>query len=725
MVKTTEIINFGQTKTSLENVGYRIYNPDGTPYNERQVESALKVMLDEYKKRIDEKEKSLAELNKKTVELCKKKESYLNELEKLEEKKKRKLEDLEHKKIKPQYISTAKPAYRFELEKIHEDIKNNNWEDETILIDAKVDGLRISAIKIDGDGYIYVDPAELKEKSSDVSERLPLIIDEIEKSFPDNTIVDAELYTVKNGETLHRTTTNSLLNSKEKPELLQEFAYIFVFDVIHFKSKDVRSLPLKERRELLQQIESTDHILIEEVSTNVNTEAQGYVIGRGGNKNKVDKAIKKILNDEIGMPDYFSEGIMIKLLDHQYEDQNKGWAKAKKFYEVDAIAYDRSLVLGQEKVWNYDLGIEVTEEHAKHLPEKIIIKKGDKFLFKYGRSNNSKQDVKPTADTILRIASEEVLKNENKDYTEFPWYTGYINVVLEEVPDKSKSDSLDVLERLSFFQPKRLKIDELVRLEEDSVEEKKLTDEEYDEIKKEGDPLPKKWYVNYREGEGWAQFHFRGISPEDRKLYEQGEKELWELLVGHSVHIDIRANLGLERLIQWVITESDISSYIRVLKGETDPNTGNIQKSKALVKSSGEESERRKAKDGIIDEEGAKMIADMIIKGKSFFISAGDVGATSEKDAYLGLIWEGKVKSGTQRSDLHEFFYSGTNKDILDGRFLYRCFREKEPTWWFWKAKDDEYPMNSYEHKDQGFYWPIPAKKVKKFGRESYTVRSK
>ena len=31
----------------------------------------------------------------------------------------------------------------------------------------------------------------------------------------------------------------------------------------------------------------------------------------------------------------------------------------------------------------------------------------------------------------------------------------------------------------------------------------------------------------------------------------------------------------------------------------------------------------------------------------------------------------------------------------------------------------------SYEHKDQGFYWPIPAKKVKKFGKESYTVRSK
>lgn len=53
MVKTTEIINFGQTKTSLQNVGYRIYNPDGTPYNERQVESALNLGGGSYSVNID------------------------------------------------------------------------------------------------------------------------------------------------------------------------------------------------------------------------------------------------------------------------------------------------------------------------------------------------------------------------------------------------------------------------------------------------------------------------------------------------------------------------------------------------------------------------------------------------------------------------------------------------------------------------------------------------
>jgi len=105
--------------------------------------------------------------------------------------------------------------------------------------------------------------------------------------------------------------------------------------------------------------------------------------------------------------------------------------------------------------------------------------------------------------------------------------------------------------------------------------------------------------------------------------------------------------------------------------------------------------------------------------------------STPYKWAYMCAIWLGSVKAGVQREDNHEYFsypsesLPNKNKELFNGRFIIRAFKAgKDKRWWVWKAIDDPYPMDSIMHADTGHYWPIPAGKLEKFGREAYRAES-
>lgn len=363
--------------------------------------------------------------------------------------------------LKPEYMSTAKPYYRLELETLDKELQSMGWDKKRLLIDIKGDGLRLSFGKVDGKPFILVDPETLKEKSPDVSDRLPLIVKELE-TIPDNTVLDGEFIAVKGDEVLHRSTANSLLNATHfSPEKLADYAYLFVFDVLFFKGQDIRNQPLHERLEFLQQIEPTEHIMIERESTVLDAKADAYVV-KGSDIQSINTVIDKILNDKIGRPSHIAEGVMVKDISHFYETPtNHGWSKVKKYYEVDTKVWDKKLVKGQDDVWNYFLGIEVTEDYYNKLPDKIKVP--NKYQMFFGKSNST--SVKAEIDDVLRVASEEVLKTENDGY---PYYRGYISRALEVIPEKDVSDSLEVLDKLSQFQPKRMPMSEITRIENQS-----------------------------------------------------------------------------------------------------------------------------------------------------------------------------------------------------------------------------------------------------------------
>ena len=369
------------------------------------------------------------------------------------------------KSLKAGYYSKAKPFRRFELPIIHEDLEKVGWDKKILLVDVKIDGLRTTLLNLE-ECRVFCDPEDRKEKSPDVSNRLIGICNECEKVLPKGTIVDCEFYAARGKDAFHRTVANSILNSKLSAEKLIPYSFLFVFDILFWKGKDLRELPLEERLKYLKKLKSSEHIKIESISK------QGYIV-KGDSKGQINKAIQSILKNKHGLHNNIQEGCMFKDLSHKYEYRtNHGWGKAKTLYEIDTIAYDRILVKGQTAVWNYFLGIGISKDYFNKLPNKVKIELDGKYFIKFGKSDNSRLNVKPSATSVLRCASEEINKYDNEDYPNVPWYKGYINVVMQEVPEKNISDSLDVLERLSRFQPRRITIEELARLKNEELPDK-------------------------------------------------------------------------------------------------------------------------------------------------------------------------------------------------------------------------------------------------------------
>jgi len=257
----------------------------------------------------------------------------------------------------------------------------------------------------------------------------------------------------------------------------------------------------------------------------------------------------------------------------------------------------------------------------------------------------------------------------------------------------------------------------------------KLTKDEYKELLKEKNysniPLSDKYYKSPKSGIFWAQMHIRGVLPEEYEDYKSDNIPLWKAIHKHSMHVDLRCSFtGLKRLFQLVLVEDSIDSYLRVMKGSVDPKTNQVSKGLIVIKPSAmEPSERLKEKkEMLLDEAGAKKVADLIIDSKSYWINPGGIGATSETYAYMGAIVLGRVESGTMRDDFKELFLHprGENSELWNGRFIVKAFESPRHLWWTFKAIKTPTPCNPYCEIDSGNFKLLPADRLKYFKKEDY-----
>jgi hypothetical protein len=487
-------------------------------------------------------------------------------------------------------------------------------------------------------------------------------------------------------------------------------------------------------------VKDTDHIFFERPSTKLVPDRLGYVID-GSKDNDIKKAIKLILDNK--KYPYIAEGCMVKLLNHKYDyPTHHGWAKSKKLLESDLVVFDRHQVKGSPGVFNYHLGVDISKEYYDKLPNNRKANIGNRYLMYFGKSDNHKG--KYDNGSIIRVASEEILREENKEFPDYPVYRGYISVILEEIPEKNISDKLEVFEKLSRLQPKRISIADLKRIKAEvekaepikedvlvSKKEGKIPKEIYEKYAKDNESLPKEFYKKPLKGTFFCQHHVRGILPEEKEAFDKKKKSLADILIGHSVHTDDRMDFeDGQKLKQWVFTDNKIQDLVKMYKGEGRKVKGDkiaIQHSMAIVKPSAEEPSKiiKEEKEPLIDKEGAKLIVDLDLKNKSYWIPPGAIGATKDTWSYMSCFVIGKVEAGVQREDCHEYFYHPTlckDDKILDGRFMVKCLKrpDRSARWEVWMCRDNPLPLDPIEHKDQGTYWPVPAGKVKKFGKEAY-----
>lgn len=640
------------------------------------------------------------------------------------------IRDVKFEKAKMKW-ELVKPGYRiFEIEDLK---KTPGFQEGKVVVEAKFDGVRTRVEKHNGKAIIFTDPEETSTPNK--TKRLPHQIAELEKMYADDFALDAEIVMLdkEREEVLHRTAVNALINGKFDPWEKSKRARIYVFDVLELDGNSTRTWPLKERKEALSKFKDTEHIRFVKPVSTLSAPALSFVIPIFGVKRAMELVMK-------AKPKFISEGTMIKLLDAPYS--GKSWCKWKQKFEIDALVVGKHEIIREGKRtdnWNYSLAVgPLSAEWASAIErknKKVVMEYGGKKYNYIGKSDNTKQKV--AVGSILRVASEDVNRFETDD-PEKPYFKAYVSVVMQPVPERKSPDAMQVLERLSEMTARREQMKKGIDSDvKESIEAGKIPKEIYEKYTKAGGPLPKEFYVDYKEGTAWAQTHVRGLKPDEVEKYEKKQLSLAELMEGHSIHVDLRMDLGKEKLIQWVILDNDVPSYTRYLKGELRETAGgkNVQHSMAVVKPSAEEPQKlQKGKEiRSISAEGARALAEIQMVRGSYFIPPGGVGATANTYSWMGLIWKGTARSGIQRKDYHEYFLypdsglPGRNKGFFDGRFVFKCLKRDKggARWETWKATSEPLPQDPVEHKDGGYYYPVKAEEVKSFGRENYSYGKK
>lgn len=397
---------------------------------------------------------------------------------------------------------------------------------------------------------------------------------------------------------------------------------------------------------------------------------------------------------------------MVKDLNHHYESpQNHGWMKIKNQYEIDGIVTQRNETKTSGG-YNYWIAAgPISREHANAIKPKYVWEWQGLLYMILGKTDST--NLKLPRGAILRVAAEEVLEHET-DNPKYKRYSIYIGRVIEAVPEKSRPDGIDVLARLAALSsaPRESQSENQsdqsaqtsLRTASSDTDRKReqLSRDEYEKIRREGEPLPAKYYVDQKRGTFWSQLHWRGIP-------EKGGD-----LLHHSVHCDLRMDLGLGFLVQWVLT-GRLRKLKRAILGEDNPATGRLEQAEAIVKPSAEPPEellRSLAEDP--DEPTTEAEChDWEIRSGSYWIAPGQVGATSDTWAYMMLIDRGEVVEGIQRRDAHEYFLSGKR---FRGRYILRRLRGARggggEYWLFFRPKD-QYPANPTEHEDEGYHFPV------------------
>lgn len=190
----------------------------------------------------------------------------------------------------------------------------NEWQAEW-----KWDGIRGQIVKRNGELFIWSRGEELV---TDQFPELHFLKDEL----PDGTVLDGEILSVKDGQVQAFSILQQRLNRKtiNKTQLKDAPVGFFIYDLLEHESQDIRSVPLSQRRDTLEQIMSS--------VTNPGVAVLSPVI-------KFD-SWEQLAEIRQGSRDNNSEGIMLKKLSSLYHSGRKrgDWWKWKiNPYTVDTV----------------------------------------------------------------------------------------------------------------------------------------------------------------------------------------------------------------------------------------------------------------------------------------------------------------------------------------------------------------------------------------------------
>lgn len=205
-------------------------------------------------------------------------------------------------------------AYALDAE-LHELGDPAGWQAEW-----KWDGIRGQIIKRDGELFVWSRGEDL------VTEKFPEF-DRLRMALPNGTVLDGEILPFKDNAPLPFNVLQTRIGRKNiTPKILKDAPIIFLsYDILEWKGRDMRELPLRERRRLLTDIvnDMDDPVL-----------RLSPVIGFN--------EWEQLVEERKRSREMLSEGIMLKKLDSKYETGRKrgNWWK----WKVDPLTIDAVLI---------------------------------------------------------------------------------------------------------------------------------------------------------------------------------------------------------------------------------------------------------------------------------------------------------------------------------------------------------------------------------------------
>lgn len=188
----------------------------------------------------------------------------------------------------------------------------------------KWDGIRGQIIRRNSETFIWSRGEEL------VNDKFPELL-EMAETLPDGTVLDGEIMAFRDGSPLPFSLLQTRIGRKtiSKKQLLEAPISLLAYDILEFGGKDIRNLPLLERRTLLEQLHSNFPHERLQLPTLISTEtweelAQIRAISR----------------------DHLAEGLMLKRKDSAYETGRKRgiWWK----WKIEPLTIDGVMIYAQK-----------------------------------------------------------------------------------------------------------------------------------------------------------------------------------------------------------------------------------------------------------------------------------------------------------------------------------------------------------------------------------------
>ena len=263
--------------------------------------------------------------------------------------------------------------------------------DKEYNLEPKYDGVWFELHRSGDDVKLYTDSGK------EYSDRFPTIVEDAKKVKADNFVFAGEMIKVRSKQRLRHIDVVKFLNSKE-PGTDKDFRYK-VFDTIVFDNKDVRELPLSERRTFVDNTFNSGNIHKTKV-----------VKASGGSG--LPKRVKDIAT---------REGTMIKDTTSKYDTS------------------DSSLLYKWKKAFNVDGKVTAVEKKENGFVYTVEVGQDSK-AFEIGKT--LKTSLAGKVGDIIQVSVDYIDKSEDGKYN---WYNPIVETFRE---DKKIADPLSTVERI-------------------------------------------------------------------------------------------------------------------------------------------------------------------------------------------------------------------------------------------------------------------------------------